>query len=139
MFECYGVLVDIATKVFNGQPVDVTTGFFNGIWQGDVCDWVLGSFHLAGSPSFVLNITGPEIASVRQTAHKFAELLGTEAIITGKENNLGYLSNASKAIDMFGNPAVPLEKLIEWTADWVKSGGANIAKPTHFEVQNGRY
>ncbi len=32
----YGVLVDIATKVFDGRSVDVAAGAANVIWQGDV-------------------------------------------------------------------------------------------------------
>jgi hypothetical protein len=31
----YGVLVDIALKVKQGRPVDITTGWLNCIWQGD--------------------------------------------------------------------------------------------------------
>ena len=135
----YGVLVDIATKVYNGQPADVTTGFINGIWQGDCCNQVLQSFDLAASPSAILNITGPETISVRWAAHRFAELFGKDVTITGQENGKGYLSNASKANAIFGNPSVPSGKIIEWIADWVKNGGDNLGKETHFETQDGKY
>lgn len=135
----YGVLVDIATSVFNNQPVDVTTGYFNGIWQGDCCNQTLQSFSHASSPSSVLNITGPEIFEVREMANCFGELFGKEPIIEGKENGKAYLSNATKANSLFGPPAVPIDKIIEWTAHWVKNGGENIGKPTHFETQNGKY
>lgn len=135
----YGVLVDIGTKVYNGQPVDVTTGFMNGIWQGDCCDQVLRSFAFAASPSAVLNITGPEMVSVRWLAKRFGELFGKPARITGQENGKAYLSNASKANALFGNPSVPIGKIIEWTADWIQRGGENLGRPTHFETQDGKY
>ena len=135
----YGVLVDIATKVYNGQPVDVTTGFINGIWQGDCCNQILQSFDLASSPSAILNVTGPETISVRSTAQRFGELFGKDVTITGEENGKGYLSNASKANSIFGNPSVPADRIIEWIADWIKNGGQNLGKETHFETQDGNY
>jgi dTDP-4-dehydrorhamnose reductase len=135
----YGVIVDIANKVKNGEPVDVTTGFMNGIWQGDCCDQVLRSFDLAASPSCALNITGPELLSVRWIAEEFGRKFGTEVKITGQENGKGYLSNATKANAVFGNPVVPIGKILDWVAHWVDSGGENIGKPTHFETQDGKY
>ncbi len=135
----YGVLVDVATKVFNGEPVDVTTGFMNGIWQGDCCDQVLRSFDLATSPSSALNITGPEILSIRWIANRFGELFGKEAVISGEENGKGYISNAAKANAIFGNPSVPVGRIIEWVADWIRRGGETSGKPTHFETQDGKY
>ena len=47
----YGVLVDIALKVKNNQPVDLTMGHFNVIWQGDMNDFVLRSLEYAKSPA----------------------------------------------------------------------------------------
>jgi nucleoside-diphosphate-sugar epimerase len=135
----YGVLVDIATKVYHDEPVDVTTGFMNGIWQGDCCDQVLRSFAYAASPSSILNITGPELISVRWVATRFGQLFGKQARIVGQENGKAYLSNASKANSLFGNPSVPIGRVIEWTADWIQRGGENIGKPTHFETQDGKY
>jgi len=135
----YGVLVDIATKVLNEEAVDVTTGFMNGIWQGDCCDQVLRSFDLASSPALVLNLTGPETLSVRWIAKRFGELMGKEANITGQENGKSYLNNAAQANSIFGNPSVPIGKIIEWIADWVQRGGQTSGKPTHFETQDGKY
>lgn len=135
----YGVLVDIASKVYSDQPIDVTTGFMNGIWQGDCCDQVLRSFHLAKSPASVINVTGPELLSVRWIANRFGRIFNKTPKITGHENGKGYLSNAAKANSIFGNPSVPIGKIIEWTAHWIQSGGENIGKPTHFETQDGNY
>lgn len=135
----YGVLVDIATKVFKSEPVDVTTGYFNAIWQGDACEQILRSLDYASSPSAIFNIAGPEIISVYEMARKFGELFGKEAIISGESNGFAYMANASKAVSTFGKPSVPLDKMTEWVAYWIKSGGEDIGKPTHFEVQDGKY
>jgi len=135
----YGVLADVAGKVWRGEPVDVTTGYANVIWQGDVCNQAILCLGLAASPPKVLNVTGPETISIRQTAIRFGKMLGKEARITGKENGLGYLSNAARARALFGEPSIPLQRLMDWTAHWIRIGGENLGKPTHFEAQNGKY
>ena len=135
----YGVLWDVATKVWTGEAVDVTTGFANVLWQGDVCDQILRSVELASAPATILNVTGPETFSIREVAHTFGRLMGKEATVTGEENGMGYLSNARKANALLGNPSVPLGRVIEWIAHWVKSGGEDLGKPTHFETQDGKY
>jgi len=135
----YGVLADIAAKVWRGEAVDVATGYANVIWQGDACDHALRSLELAASPSRALNVTGPEIISVRETAREFGRLFGKEARITGKENGRAYLSNPSRAISLFGPPSVPLSQMMQWTARWMMRGGESLGKPTHFETQDGRY
>ena len=42
----YGTLVDIARRVFAGEPIDLTVGFFNAIWQGDANSYALRSLEL---------------------------------------------------------------------------------------------
>lgn len=135
----YGVLVDIAMNVFEGRSVDVTTGFANAIWQGDACDQILQSLELAASPAAVLNVTGPETFSIREVATAFGRHFGKTPLFTGQENGLGYLNNATKANTIFGNPSVPLGRIVEWIAHWVQIGGETSGKPTHFETQNGKY
>jgi len=135
----YGVLVDIARKVWAGEPVDVSNGWFNCIWQGDACDMILRAFSLAACPPAVWNQTGSATLSVRAISNQFAELMERPATFVGQESDTAPLSNPARLCDELGPPPTPLETVIRWTADWVRNGGRSLNKPTHFEVRDGRY
>ena len=135
----YGVLFDVAAKVWAGEPVDVTTGYANVIWQGDVANQVIRCLDLAESPPKILNLTGPETISIRDVAQKFGTLMNKEVRIAGEENGMGYLSNAAQAHALLGQPSVNPDLVIEWIAYWIQAGGESLGKPTHFEAQDGKY
>lgn len=135
----YGVLADIAEKVWRGDPVDITTGFANVLWQGDACNQVIQSLGEAAAPPAILNITGPETFSIRQVALQFGTLLDRDVKFSGEENGRAYLNNSARAHRKFGYPSVPLGRIVEWVAHWVKLGGDTLGKATHFETQDGKY
>ncbi|MFW6290423.1 MAG: NAD-dependent epimerase/dehydratase family protein, partial [Mariniphaga sp.] len=135
----YGVLVDIGLKVYNNQPVDLTMGYFNAIWQGDANNRVIQSLDYASSPPWITNLTGPETLSVRDVALQFGNLMSREVRFTGKEAPTALLSNAEKIFGLLGKPEVPVSKVIEWTAQWIQDGKRLLDKPTHFEVRDGKY
>ena len=135
----YGVLVDIGSKVFEGRSVDVTAGAANVIWQGDVNSVALRCLAHCQSPPFTLNLTGPETLSIRAVAKRFGEIFGKEPILEGQEAPTALLSNAARCFRLFGYPSVTIDQMIEWTAHWIKSGGTNLGKPTHFETRDGRF
>jgi len=135
----YGVLTDIAVKVRNNLPVDLSMGYFNVIWQGDMNDFVLRSLEYVQSPAKILNVTGPEILSVRETASEFGRLFGVKTEFVNTEAETALLSNSSEAFRLFGKPVVSADKVIKWIADWLKDGGRLLGKPTHFEVRDGKY
>lgn len=135
----YGTLVDIARRVFAGNPVDLTVGFFNAIWQGDANSYALRSLELCGSPPTVLNVTGPERISVREAAQWFGSAFGRPARLVNTEGPVALLSDSSRCRAKLGEPAVPLAVLQQSVAHWVQSGGLSLNKPTHFEVTDGRY
>ncbi len=135
----YGVLLDIGRKVFERRPVDVTMGAVNVIWQGDANSVTLRSFSICSSPAAILNLTGPEILSVRWIAHEFARRFGVEAVIEGSEAPNALLNNAAHCQAVFGYPEVSVEQMLDWTAEWIRQGGSSWAKPTHFETRDGKF
>lgn len=135
----YGVLVDIAQKVKSGIPVDVSMGYVNLIWQGDAIQHILQSLKHVSNPPNILNITGPQIHKVRDLAEGFAQRFGNEAKITGDEAPTAWLNNPSKSHKLFGKPKVSIDTMMDWVADWLKSDGELLGKPTHFETRDGKY
>lgn len=135
----YGVLVDIARKVDAGEPIDVTSGYFNGIWQADANEMILRSLVLANNPPTAFNLTSPTIFSVREVAARFSELLERPAKFVGTESTTAFLSNTEKMCSELGSPPTSFETVMRWTAHWVQNGGRSLNKPTHFEVRDGAY
>ena len=134
----YGVLVDIAERVFSRQPVSLTMGAVNVIWQGDANSVVLRSLALAASPPFVLNVTGPKMR-VRNLAEQFGMKFGISPEFEGREAETALLSDASFCSRLLGEPSVGIEEMIAMVAEWIRSGKPTLAKPTHFEVRDGKF
>jgi len=135
----YGVLVDLATKIWNNEPVDVSMGYFNAIWQKDANIAILRTLDLTANPKSVWNLTGPDVLSVRSVAQALAKELGKECQLTGAEGETALLSNASALWGRLGDDLTPISDVIRWIAAWVKSGGRLYGKPTKFEVRDGQY
>jgi dTDP-4-dehydrorhamnose reductase len=135
----YGVLVDIAKKIARGEPVDLTMGYFNCIWQRDANDMILRTLDMTAQPAVALNLTGAETLSVRETAERLSRLMDTTVSFTGEEAETALLSDAGRAHDELGVPQTPIETVLHWTAEWVRTGGGTLGKPTGFEVRDGRY
>jgi hypothetical protein len=135
----YGVMVDMAQKVWAGEPIDLSMGHFNAIWQGDANAMTLASFSHVASPPFVLNVVGSELLNVREVCQQFGKLMHKPPKFIGEEARDALISNGAKVHKLFGLPRVSCDTLMRWIAHWVMSGGENLGKPTHFETRDGKY
>jgi hypothetical protein len=135
----YGVLVDVARMVFEGQAIDVSTPMFNVIWQADANAMTLAAFDHVSVPSAVINVAGPDMLRVRDVAGQFGRLLGKTVQFTGREAETAYLNNGRRGEQLLGSVSVDAGQMIRWTADWVSRGGESLGKPTHFQVRSGKF
>jgi len=134
----YGVLHDVAQKVLHRQAIDLAMGHANIIWQGEANDWALRALAHCESPASPLNLSGPKI-SIRAVAQALGQRLGIEPVLRGEEAPTAWLVDCNKAFALFGPPQVSLDRMLDWTADWVQRGGASLGKPTHYEARDGKY
>lgn len=134
----YGVLVDLARKIHRGEAIDLATSHLNCLWQGDANDAVLRALPLAEAPPSVWNLCLPPFA-VRPVAEALGQRLGRPPVFSGQALPTALLGNPERLWARLGPPAVDLERLLDWTAHWVQSGGRDLGRPTHFETRDGRY
>ncbi len=135
----YGVLVDIAMKVKKEELVDLSMGYFNVIWQGDMNRMVIRAFLHCSSPANIINLTGPETLSAREVAIEFGKLFGKTPRFLGNESSTALLSNAKLSNELFGRPQVSPEQIIQWIAYWIGHENKLLNKHTHYDVRDGKY
>ncbi len=135
----YGVLVDLAQKVYRGEEIPLTVGYFNAIWQTDANAVALCALKDVQSPPFFLNTTGADLLSCRQVAECFGELMNKPVSFTGTESPVALHSCSEIAFGRYGKPQVELDAMLDMTADWVMRGGESYGKSTHFEVADGKF
>ena len=135
----YGVLADIGLRVWRDEPVSVAMGHVNVIWQGDASRIALESLRHASSPPFIVNVTGTAVLSVREIANAFANTFGKRARFKGRERPDALLSNTERMQATFSAPEVGVDAMVQWIADWIRSDGVMLGKPTHFEERAGKF
>ena len=135
----YGIIVDLTLKIMNDEPIDLTMGAVNLIWQRDAIEYIVRSITLALSPAAILNVAGPETIAVRSLAGRIGNLLGKEPKFISQESSSALLSDASRCISLFGRPQITLDQMLAAIVEWVKSGKETLEKPTKYDVRNGKF
>lgn len=135
----YGVLVEIAKAVKEQLPIDLTTENVNVIWQGDANEIALRSLLHCQTPAKILNVTGPEILSIRWIAERFAEHFNTTPVFVNQAAGTALLNNASECHRLFGYPKTTIREAIDITAHWLMNGGELWNKDTHFQERKGKF
>lgn len=135
----YGVLVEIAKAVLEEREIDITTENVNVIWQGDANEIALRSLLHCESPAKILNVTGPEILSIRWIAQRFGEILEKTPRFKGIAAPSALLNNASECHRLFGYPKTSIREAIDITAKWLTEGGELWNKDTHFQERGGKF
>jgi len=135
----YGIIVDLTRRILNGEPVDLTMGAVNLIWQRDANDYIIRSISLAKSPPAILNVTGPDTVLVRQLAEQIGQELNSKPKFTSREARTALLSNASFCFSTFGYPWTTLDEMVSLIVKWVASGKKVLNKPTKYDIRNGKF
>lgn len=135
----YGVLHDLAQKVLNRQPIDLSMGATHVIWQGDANARIIQCLEHTAVPPVAVNLTGRDRLQIRTLASRLGELMNCDVQFTGKEAPTAWLWNADRSYDWFGPPSVSIEDMLQATAAWVLKGGETLNRPTHFEVRDGKF
>jgi dTDP-4-dehydrorhamnose reductase len=135
----YGVLTDLAVQIAQRVPIPVAMGHVNIIWQGDANRIALELLPRASVPPFVLNVTGAQTLSVRELASRLGERLGVAPRFSGSEAEDALLSNTDRMHELFAAPDMPVDRMLDWVAEWVGAGRPLLGKPTHFEARDGAF
>lgn len=135
----YGVLVDIAQKVLADEPIDVTMGSFNCIWQGDACARAILCLEHTATPPRFLNVTVHEKRSIRAIAAEFGRRFGRTPRLQGREAGAAWIADARECERLFGPAETSLEQMLDLIAAYLTTGGHLLGKPTHFETRDGKF
>ena len=135
----YGIIVDLTLKILNNEPIDLTMGAVNLIWQRDANAYIIQAMSLAKSPPVILNITGPDTVSIRELAEQIGKELGKEPKFVSQEAPTALLSNASYCFSLFGKPRTTLKEMVSMIVKWVTSGTKVLNKPTKYDIRDGKF
>jgi len=134
----YGVLVDLAKMIRDGEPISLGMPYVNLISQRDAIDRAVRALAICSNPPTVLNVAGP-IVSVRYIVKVMAELIGKQPEIVNEEPPTALVVNDDFCVNQFGPYRDGVDDMIEAVARWVIDGGEDWNMPTKFGSVAHRY
>ena len=135
----YGIIVDLTLKILNNEPVDLTMGTVNLIWQRDANDYIIQAMSLVKSPPAILNVTGADTVPIRQLAEQIGKEIDKEPKFISQEATIALLSNASYCFSQFGYPKTTLEEMVSMIVKWVTASKKILNKPTKYDIRDGKF
>jgi len=133
----FGVPVDIARQVRDGEAVDLTTSYVNVMWLDDLMDVMYRSHEVASVPAKYLNLTGTEKVAVQAIAEKLGRLMGKEPQFTGTPGETALLAKTDEMVRLFGRPKVSLDEGLARVAESVMKHEHPLDHPTMWEKRTG--
>lgn len=95
----YGVLHDIATKVFLGKPIDVSLGHVNFIWQGDASVPGATLPRALRHADLTDQCQRPRDSRGARSRGRFGKRFGREPLAKPAEEPTAWLTNTSQAVN----------------------------------------
>ncbi|HEY3396087.1 MAG TPA: epimerase [Armatimonadota bacterium] len=127
----YGVVVDLAKMIVQGEPISLAMPYVNLISQRDANDRALRALSVAANPPRPINVNGPAVR-VRDLVEKLALHLGQSANIVEDEAEVARIGNDDYCTTTFGPYRDGVDEMIEAAAKWVARGGEDWDLPTMF-------
>ena len=127
----YGVIRDLATMVWEGEPISLQVPAANLVSQRDAIDYTLLSMERNANPPRVVNVAGPALR-VADLAERLGRVMGRRPRFVGAEGSAAVLADDRLCRELFGEPRDPVVELEEPIARWVMAGGLSWDRPTHF-------
>ena len=127
----YGVLVDLAKMVMNGDPISLAMPAVNLVSQRDANEVAIRSFEKCDNNPWKVNVAGP-VWQVKDIVARMEKYLGKKAIILDDEAELALLADDTRCMKTFGSYQDDCEDMIHGAAYWVARNGTDWNKPTYF-------
>ena len=133
----FGVPADIARQIRDGEAVDLSTSRVNVIWNDDLMMQMIGSMKHGAVPARIINLTSPQIYSVRDIATRLGKLMGKRVRFKGRPKGTSLLADARLAKKLFGMPKTSLDRGLKLLAESVMKREFPLDKPAKWEKRSG--